>query len=227
MDQYELVGVGLYSPADAQALIGVPSRKIIRWLKGHEANGVWYDPLWSPQIDLGDGAIHLGFRDLLELRTAHQFISVGVSPQQVRKAIVEAKKYLNEERPLSTKRFKTDGRSIFLEIIEEDGDSKLLDLFRKQFAFKRIIEQSLKDVDFAGSTPTKWWVGTRQKEILIDPERAFGKPIDNSSGVPTAVLSQAARTEGDIRSAALAWDVSETAIRRAVRFEESLEAKAA
>lgn len=116
-----LVGIGLYTPREAQRLIGVPTPKIVRWLKGHTAKGKRYDPLWRPQVDLGDGEFALGFRDLMEMRTAAAFMASGVSAQVIRRAIVEARKLVGADHPLSTTRFRTDGRSVFLEIAQETG----------------------------------------------------------------------------------------------------------
>ena len=118
----ELVGVGLYTPAEAARLLRIPAGKIARWLRGHEVKGKWYDRLWRPQVDLADGKIYLGFRDLMEMRTAHAFMQVGLSAIMVRRAIDEARNLTDDERPLSTKKFFTDGRSIFLEIVDESGD---------------------------------------------------------------------------------------------------------
>ena len=85
-----LVGVGLYTPAEAARLLRIPASKIVRWLRGHDANGRWYERLWQPQVQLGDGRVYLGFRDLMELRTAHAFMEAGVSAIMIRRAIVEA-----------------------------------------------------------------------------------------------------------------------------------------
>src|SRR5689334_675393 len=137
-----LIGIGLYTPAEASRLLRIPAGKLVRWLRGHEVKGHWYERLWQPQVDLGDGKIYLGFRDLMELRAADAFMKAGVSAIMVRRAIEEARKYIDDERPLSTTRFKTDGRSIFLEIADKDNDPKLLDLFKRQYAFKRIVEAS-------------------------------------------------------------------------------------
>jgi len=224
---FDLVGIGLYSPIEAQRLIHVPATKIARWLKGHTAHGKLYKPLWRPQVDLSDGSLYLGFRDLMELRTAHRFMELGVSPQQIRRAILEARKLVNDERPLSTTVFRTDGRTIFLEIADQEGDLQLLDLFRKQYAFKKVMEASLKDVEYDDATPSRWWVATRRKGIIVDPERSFGQPIDNESGIPTSILAASARSEGSIDAAASAWDVSRETVRRAVDFENSLYEKAA
>lgn len=223
----DLLGIGLYTPSEAQRLLKIPAGKIGRWLKGHGIGNRRYPALWHPQVDLGDGSLYLGFRDLMELRTAHQFIEAGVSAQQVRRAIIEARKYVDDERPLSTTRFRTDGRTIFLEIATEDNDTKLLDIFGKQYAFSRIIERSLKDVEFQGPAPSRWWIGSSRSGVVIDPERAFGQPIDSETGIPTTVLANAAIAEKSVRGAAQAWRVSEATIRRAVRFENSLTGLAA
>jgi uncharacterized protein (DUF433 family) len=217
-----LVGIGLYTPAEASRLLSIPAGKIVRWLRGHEVKGTRYERLWRPQVDLGDGRIYLGFRDLMELRTAAAFMSAGVSAIMIRKAIAEARKYVDDERPLSTTRFRTDGRSIFLEIAGQDDDAKLLDLFRQQYAFKRIVEASLKGVEFDGIVPVRWWPLSKQDQILIDPERSFGQPIDAQSGVPTASLAAAAHAEGSAERAAKIWRVPVQAVRRAIKFEESI-----
>ncbi|WP_367717526.1 helix-turn-helix domain-containing protein [Nitratireductor sp. GISD-1A_MAKvit] len=216
-----LVGIGVYTPAEASRLLGVPSRKISRWLKGHEIRGKRYERLWRPQVDIGDDRVYLGFRDLMEMRTAFAFMQAGVSAIMIRKAIEEAKKYVADERPLSTTRFQTDGRSIFLEIGEENDDPQLLDLFKKQYTFKRIVDQSLKGVEFDGIAPARWWPLSKQKKIVLDPKRSFGQPIDMESGVPTAVLASAANTEG-LERAARNWFVTPATVKRAVEFEHSL-----
>ena len=69
-----LVGIGLYTPAEAGRLLSIRPAKISRWLRGHDANGKHYDPLWSPQVDLGEEGTFLGFRDLQEVRVASTFI---------------------------------------------------------------------------------------------------------------------------------------------------------
>jgi hypothetical protein len=61
-----------------------PRLKLIRWLRGHSVSGRRYEPLWNPQINLGDDTIYLGFRDLMEARVANAFINAELSPQKVR-----------------------------------------------------------------------------------------------------------------------------------------------
>lgn len=232
MSNDRLIGVGLYTPAEAGKLLRIPSAKISRWLRGHYIRGKYYPPLWTPEISLGDDRVFLGFRDLMEVRVADAFIQVGVSAIRVRTAIEAAIDVIGRDRPLSTNRFRTDGREIFLHIVEEDSDGEkrefLLNLFRKQFEFNTILDPILKSVDFGSDgNPLAWWPAGRQLNVVIDPARSFGQPIDASSSVPTAVLAAAAKHDGGIRNAALAYDVSETAIRHAIEFETMMEQRLA
>ena len=224
----ELIGQGLYTPAEAGKLLHVSPAKITRWLRGYSRDGQTYDALWHPSICLGDEdeRIFLAFRDLMEVRVADAFIRLGISSIKVRAAIALASQVIGRDYPLSSDRFRTDGREIFLRIIETGTDGgepeRLLNLFRKQFEFKNIIDPILKSVDFGEEgEPVRWWPEGKTGQIVLDPQRSFGQPIDAVSSVPTQVLS-AAGTHLGIKQAALAYDVPETSVKRAMAFEDSL-----
>lgn len=216
-----LVGIGLYTPVEAGRLVQVSPSKISRWLRGHAIGGRRYEPLWRSQVDLGEDGTFLGFRDLQEIRVVAAFIAKGLSPQRVRQAIGLARDLVGDERPLSTKRFRTDGRSIFLQVIEEDGQTKLIDLFRRQFAFREIIEQSLTNLEYDDlGSPMLWWPLGKNRSVVVDPARSFGQPIEAETSIPTATLAAAAKAEASPQAAARAWGVSLRSIRRAVEFEQ-------
>jgi hypothetical protein len=209
----------------------VSASKITRWLKGHHIGAREYAPLWKPQVDIGDGRTYLGFRDLMEVRIADTFIRYGLSAQRVRSAIGLARQMIGEDRPLSTNQFRTDGRDIFFRVLERDESGeereRLLNLFRRQYEFRQIIEPLLKTVDFDDrGAPVTWWPDGRRNNIVVDPARAFGQPIDAVTSVPTAILAAAAKVEGVAR-AAKAFEVPATSVRRAMRFEAAMERRIA
>ena len=223
-----LIGIGLYTPTEASHLLGIPAAKIVRWLKGHRFGGRPYAPLWRPQVDIGDGHIYLGFRDLMEMRVANAFIERGLSPQKVRRAIEIARDIIGEERPLSTAKFRTDGITVFLQLTKEDPDHvEMIDLFISQHVFREIIEPSLKNIDFVDGIPSRWWPNGKQARIVVDPHRAFGQPIEAESCVPAAVLAAAAQAEGSMETAARIWSVSVPSVRRSVDFQKGLEQRLA
>jgi uncharacterized protein (DUF433 family) len=216
-----LVGIGLYTPAEAGRLTGISSNKIIRWLRGHTIGDREYERLWAPQIDLGDSSVYLGFLDLVQVRVAAAFIAAGLSPQKVRKAIDYGREVIQRDYPFANARFRTDGQTVILHVLQEGEDDRLIDLFRSgQYVMQRVIEPSLKGLEFENDFAARWWPLGRQRGIVIDPKRQFGQPIDDTSGVPTVVLANAAEAEGSITKAARAFMVPRASVRRAVAFEE-------
>jgi uncharacterized protein (DUF433 family) len=216
-----LVGIGLYTPAEGARLTGVPSHKIIRWLRGHTVQQREYDRLWEPQVDIGDTFIYLGFLDLVQIRVADAFIREGLSPQKVRRAIAYGTEILETGHPFASARFRTDGKTVILHVLREGEDDKLIDLFKSgQYVMQRVIEPSLKGLEFEHDLAVRWWPLGKARGIVIDPKRQFGQPVDDASGVPTSVLANAVKAEGSIDKAARAFSVHPASVRRAVAYEE-------
>lgn len=221
-----LVGLGLYTPAEAARLIKVPAAKLTRWMKGHGSGNRTYAPLWHGQVDLHDGKLYLGFLDLVQSRMASAFIAAGLSPQKVRRALVLARELIEHDHPFATSRFRTDGRTLLLEALSDDDDDRqLVDLFKRgQYVMHKVIEPSLKGIDFDTDIAARWWPKGRSSDIVLDPARQFGQPIVESVGVPTSILKAAVDAEGSISRAAHIFRVSPGVVQRAVDFERSLAA---
>jgi uncharacterized protein (DUF433 family) len=216
-----LVGIGLYTAAEAARLTGVPSQRIIRWLRGHTIGDREYDRLWASQVDIGDSSVYLGFLDLVQIRVADAFIREGLSPQKVRKAIEYGSEIILRDYPFASAHFKTDGKTVILHVLRTGEDDRLIDLFKSgQYVMHRIIEPSLKGLEFEDDFAARWWPLGRTRGVVIDPKRQFGQPVDHETGVPTIVLAQAVEAEGSIAKAARAFMVPAASIRRAVAFEE-------
>jgi hypothetical protein len=222
----ELVGIGLYTPAEAARLSGVPSGKIARWLSGHRIGNRFYEPLWRSQVNLDDDKVYLGFRDLMEVRVANALMRHDISAIRVRAAIEMAREVYGMDRPLSTQRFKHNGRDIFLQVIERDVDGEereaLINTFRRQYEFTAIVEPSLKNIEFDDAgTPRLWWPRGKSAKIVVDPDRSFGQPIEVTSSVPTSILAAAGKALGP-EAAARAYEVGISAVRRSMAFESEI-----
>lgn len=180
-------------------------------------------PLWRPDFAAND-TIEMSFRDLASLRVVRGLREAGVSLQAIRKAIPRAADILASERPLSSARFRTDGRAVFLEVAREDGDTELLELLSGQLAFGKILDPFLLRFDFRDDQPERWWIAGKRSRIVIEAKRGFGQPIDHESGVPARTLVEAVDAEGSVRAAARSYNVSEKAVRDAVKVERLLAA---
>lgn len=218
-----LIGLGLYTPKESSRLAGVPAQSIYRWLRGYPSKGVDYAPLWRPEIEAEE--LTLSFRDLIEVRAVEGFRRAGVSAQMIRRAIDLASDLIGTQRPLSTAKFRTDGKSILLQLQPSSGDDvELINIFTKQLNFRSIVEQSLRDVEFEGMFPRLWRPSGVAGGVVLDPSRSFGQPIEESCGLPTRALAEAVESEGSIDAAAKLFEVSKRSVRRALDFERHLAA---
>jgi uncharacterized protein (DUF433 family) len=227
-DNVVLLGVGLYTVPDAARLLKIPSFSIRRWLGGysykHKSETHHSPPLWVPDLPNFENKIELTFRDLIELRFVHGFVKEGLPLRTIRLCLNYARTLVDDPRPFSTRRFQTDGKTIFLDSVRDSGDIELLDLRKKQYAIKHVIERTFKDLDIEANAVARWRPYKGKNTIVIDPTRAFGKPIANASGVPTVVLADAVEAEGSIDRVARLYEVTPAVVRDALGFEEALRA---
>ncbi|KQB15310.1 hypothetical protein H9N28_03290 [Rhodobacter capsulatus] len=226
---HEFVGIGLYTIDEAAKLLKSPTRTVRRWLLGHDfkaRNGETRHspPLWATDLPHADGAAELSFRDLVELRFVRAFVEMGLDIRIVRSCLETARECIQSDRPFSSGRFRTDGKRIFLQSLEQDDTPVLIDLKRKQFVFHQIVERTFKDLDLEDDIVTRWRPFHGRASIVVDPKRAFGQPIAAESGVPTIVLAEAVVAEGSVTRVAALYEVDRAAVQDAVTFHKELAA---
>jgi uncharacterized protein (DUF433 family) len=235
-----VLGRGVYGAGDAVRLInfqrpdGGPRKSISRqtigrWLRGHDyhigGKERHASPLWRPDYSIeADGEVlELSFRDLIELRFVKAFRDWGLSLQTIRECFARAVDAVQDERPFSTRKFRTDGKTIFLEITSDLHEGELLDLKRRQRAFHRIVVPSLRDLEFDAGVVARWFpLGAARKSVVVDPSRAFGRPIASEAGTPTEILAAAVVVEGSAERVAKLYELPLGAVRDAVTFQRQL-----
>ncbi|MDP9874061.1 DUF433 domain-containing protein [Agrobacterium tumefaciens] len=226
----DAIGVGSYTAPEAARLLRTTPLNVNRWLRGYtykRSGEVRHmPPLWTTQHASIEDHLEIGFRDLIELRFVKAFVDAGVGLLAIRNCLEYARECAKDDRPFSTRRFQTDGRTIFLESIERAGEqvaeTKLLDLKKKQYVFKQVIERTFKDLDIEDAAVARWRPFHGKKSIVIDPGRAFGQPIVSDFGVPTVALADAVEAEGSVEEVARIFDVTVAVVRDAVQFETDL-----
>ncbi len=221
-----LIGTGLYTVPEAARLVHAPVRSIHRWLRGYsyrrgnEPHSV--GPLWRGDLEPVDGTIALSFYDLLEARMVAAFRRRGVSWPAIRLAARRAEECLQSHHPFILQAFKTDGQRIFAEI-REAGEVRLFDLNKAQYALRDVVAQSLfRGIEFEDNHPIRWYPSEGNGRVVVDPERSFGRPVIERSGVPTEVLAQAVSVEESIERVAYLYEVDSRDVRDAVEFEQRL-----
>lgn len=219
-------GIGAYTPAEAARLTMLPSSSIRRWLFGysydHHGPPTSQAPLWQPEYGAGQEEPLLGFRDLIEARMVGKLRQLGIGLPTIRACMKTAAEVAGDAHPFSSASFRTDGKRLFLERINEDGQRDVLDLKTRQHAFARVVERSFLDLEFDEQKATRWFLLPRKQTIVADPERSFGQPIAAASGIPTFRLAQAVAAEGSIEKVAKLFEIASSVVRDALTFERSL-----
>lgn len=224
------IGVGIYTVPESAKLSGVSAGRIRRWLRGYtyEYRGTARasDPVWQRQLPTLDNKLALGFQDLLEVRMVNAFRERGVSWPTLRAAAGSAQKLFGVTHPFSSRRFLTDGRSVFAEITDSLGETSLLDLVRTQYAFAEVLTPLLHGVEFDQyDNALRWWPLGLKRRVVIDPARSFGQPIVSREGVPTGLITQAYEAQGrSFATVARYYDIETRSVRDAVEFEQKLAA---
>ena len=224
----DLIGTGIYPLQQAARLVGVEPRAVRRWLQGYarkyKGQKVRSEPLWRTQLagqDLPDEVI--GFRDLLELRMVAAFVRHGVDLKVIRATVDAAAENFGADYPLTSQKFLTDGKRIFLDAIEQaTGEPRLIDVLRKQFVFSDIIKPSLyAGIEYGRDGARRWFPLGKRKTIVLDPGLQFGTPVVAEVGIPTDTIHASFLAEGRDRAmVARVFDITPKMVMAAVEFEE-------
>jgi uncharacterized protein (DUF433 family) len=237
--QEDVLGRGVYGAAEALQLVNfqrtdaggrqrISRQTMMRWLRGCDYCGSHSEPLWRPDYlpaqDDDANAIEVSFRDLIELRFVKAFRDAGLGLQTIRLCFSRAAEAVQDERPFSTQKFRTDGRTIFLEITRDLHEGELVDLRRRQGVFHRMVEPRLHDLEFDADVLARWSPLGSRRSIVVDPSRVFGRPIVANGGVPAETLVAGVEVEGSAERVARLYEVPLSAVRDALVFHQRLAA---
>lgn len=215
-------GIGAYTAHEASRMVGMSQATLRRWLLGYQHDSKQEPALWQPQYKPDDEGVLLGFRDLVEARIVNALRERRIGLTTIRKCIERARAIVGDERPFSTQHFRTDGKTIFLEITRDIAEPEFIDLRKSQGVFKRVVEPTLQDLDFGPSGAERWWLLHGKKTVVADPARSFGQPILAEHGISTARVVEVVAAEGSVDQAAKVYEIKPRLIRDALAYEASL-----
>lgn len=214
------LATGSYGIPEAARLARVNPRTANRWFRG--SGGDRRGKLFHGDLPAVDRRHALSFLDLIDLLVVGRFRDQGVSLQTVRRVYDRLQHSLDTSHPFGHHRLLTDGRTVFMETLDQVGDGHLLEVLSGQKAMPEVLRPYLKQIEYADDTKTaaRWNIA---KGVVIDPARSFGKPIIAAEGTSTYVLNRAFwANDEDADFVADLFDVSRDAVRQAVAFEGEL-----
>ena len=224
--EHPLLGVGLYSVVDVAHILRERPRRMSRWVRGYEylttQGKVGQRPYFERDFADFEQKVVLSFADLIELRFIQMFRQKGVRPQTIRLIHDALSQRYEVTHPFSVRRVRTDGRTLY-EVIHSDKDDKRTceDLLTSQMVFTELAEDFFLKLEYEGDRElaARYWPLGRSKKVVVDPERSFGKPIEDVSGVPTYVIYGMHKAGETVADIADWYDVSEEGVADAIAYE--------
>jgi hypothetical protein len=229
-----LLGAGLYRLPRAAQILRVPPARLRRWADGYTFRlgdaAHYMEPVVVREVEAlhDDGVVT--FRDLVELLFVARFRAEGVSLQVIRAAARRAREVLQVSHPFTERRFATDGRSIFADLINRDDTSVQMarsrlieEVHTGQRVFVEIVSPFLrKYLEFGSDSIERYRPPEGAHRVVLDPLRHFGAPVDDETGVPTEAVFAEFRSLGSAAAVASWFDIPVTAAKTAIEFERTI-----
>jgi uncharacterized protein (DUF433 family) len=218
----DLLETGVFSIPETAYLVGASQAEVRTWVDGRKGRQA---PVIENELGRVDGKLAISFKNLMEIKFIAFFARAGVPLHEIRAIMADARRLFNNPHPFATSAvFHTDGKKILAEIARENGIESLFDLRSKNYEMKPIVLASLKsDAVYDPNGSARVWFPRRRAfpNVVINPRRAFGRPILKDSGIPTAAIANAFRAEKDAKVVALQFEIPRGHAREAFDFEAS------
>lgn len=195
-----------YTLTDAAHYLRLPVATLRQWGYGRETDGRRYGPVLVVERVRGRGRVVLSFNNLVEchiLAAIRQ--ALGVTLQNIRRALRYVQKKLGARRPLLHKTFETDGKDLFVGHL-----GRCVNVSKEgQLAAREILRMSLLRIE----RDEKGWpirlypfVGVARSDapriVVVNPAIAFGRPVLVGTGIPTEEIASRARAGEPFREIA-------------------------
>lgn len=219
--------VPAYSVSEAARYLCMPAQTISAWVRGTTYTHRGESHAFKPVIPLSDTAVNLlTFFNLAEvhvlraLRTTHM-----VQLQAIRKALQFVQERYGWQRPLLTRKFKTDGVALFVEAL-----GKVVDVTPGGQTVMEDVIAHLDRIEWEGDLASRLYPFTRTewhgapRSVLIDPRYSFGRPILSRARVCTSVIAERYKAGDSVEDLADDYGCNRLEIEEGMRCEFRLDA---
>lgn len=212
----EPADVAAYTLNEAAALIGVPTSTLHKWTKGRTfptKTGVRR----SGAIIETPEPRFLSFTNIVEAHILAGLRKERIALEKIRSAVHFVDRHFKVKHALAQKVFKTDGVDLFIDRLE-DG---LVNVSRGgQKAMRAVLETHLRRVEYKHGRAVRLFPLHREMAplaVVIDPLRAFGRPVLHGTSVPIADIASRWRKGDSIELLARDYEVKPAEIEEALR----------
>ncbi len=216
----------LYSVHEAARIVRVRPTTVRAWALGRTYPTSQGDRAWPPLIHAADPkGRRLSFANLVELHVLRSLRDKRVRVESIRSASRFIKNALRAEHPLADVDAHTDCVDVYVEYL-----GRLINASTSNLALRPVVEKYLERIDrdeqglASRLFPITRDDATNTRAVVIDPARRFGRPILANANIETSVIADRFFAGEVPESLAADFDISESDVHEAVRFEHQLRA---
>ena len=211
------IGTGIYTASEIANILRVPYRTVYTWMNKYWDGkiGKEFGSKYSWNIN---GKRAVSFHTFIEFYVMMRFSESGVKPKHVLEAHTELSKMYATAFPFARKEIlkgmRSDGKHIFLKTIE--GTIELNGT--KQFNLG-LIEVFFINLEFdKDNLASRFWPIGKEKSILIDPKRRFGRPVIDGKNIFPEIIDNHFKAGDPIAYIAQVYQISEAEVNHALEY---------
>ena len=200
---------GIYSISEAAVYTRMPYQRLYSWFGRGE---LFHSDYSGSEIEKS-----ISFLDMIDALVACQFRENKSSMQYVRKVYEVLAVDLETSHPFCHQNLYTGSGEVYVKIKDV-----LSEVLTKQTFDEKVIEEHLKEIDYDPSAllASRWRIA---QDVVLDPSIVFGKPVLESTRIPTYVLAKGYYANGkDERFMADMYQLRPRDVMSAVNFERDL-----
>jgi uncharacterized protein (DUF433 family) len=214
------LAMGVYTLPDAAKILNLPLAKLHRWVGGYAVHdsGSKRFPVGEFSVEERGRDRHFNFLSLIEVFTIAELRDQGVSPLTLRNCRTELSERFDTEYPFALQGLLVNGRKM----VKEMGETVYLELGNNgQQAFEELISPFCKKIDFDMTTKLaeRYFPQNNDKNVVVDPRHAFGRPVISGTNITTEALNSLARGGDRLEDIADDYGLTLDQVQSALRFE--------
>jgi uncharacterized protein (DUF433 family) len=210
----------IYVMSDVDRYLGLPSGTARRWIDGYRRGGRMYPPVIRESSTQEES---VSWGEFVEAQLLSEFRDAGVTLQRLRPAVQRLRCEFDTPYPLATFKPLLDvaGRELVMSIQQSVDLPRPLSLVVVRSGQTVLSNGAQGFVDRADFGTPGTFVqrirAVRNTEIVIDPEKAMGRPAVRA--VPTEVLAEGFRAGESAAELASLYDLELRLVEQALRYE--------
>ena len=217
----------VYTYAQIDDLLGLRTSTAQRWIDGYTRQGRTYAPVIREH---GTGAAVATWGEFVECRFLAEYREAGVPMLHMRPVVEKLRRALRTPYPLASAQLwlEPQGKEIVARVQDELGLEPSLYVVRTNDQLlpidwtppSRRFQDSLKwsEDPSVRPWPVLVWASGTDRQVEIDPLRAFGEPVVR--GVETAVIAELVRAGDPVEMVADLYDLEVSQVQAAVDYEQ-------